>query len=48
MRNRSAWDDYSELMTLLPEGNRQLAAAITGKLRELLRFVGRGLRRLTA
>jgi hypothetical protein len=44
MRNRSAWDDYSELMTLLPEGNRQLAAAIGGRLRQLFRFVGRGLR----
>lgn len=45
MRNRSAWDDYSELMSLLPEGNRQLAAAIGGKLRQLYRFVERGLRR---
>lgn len=33
---KSPWDDYAEMMSLVPEGNRQIAVAI-----------GLGVRRLT-
>jgi len=41
MTDRSCRDDYAEMMTLLPEGNRQIVAAIGNGIRKLWRvFVG--------
>ena len=34
---RSPWDDYAEMMSLVPEGNRHIVVAI-----------GRGVRKLTS
>jgi hypothetical protein len=41
---RSAWDDYAELMSLVPEGNRQIVAAIGRGVRKLTRKLARRLR----
>lgn len=41
MTDRSFRDDYVEMMTLLPEGNRQIVAAIGNSFRKLTRtFTG--------
>lgn len=41
MTDRSCRDDYVEMMTLLPEGNRQIVAAIGNGIRKFARgFAG--------
>lgn len=41
MTDRSCRDDYVEMMTLLPEGNRQIVAAVGNGIRKLVRaFAG--------
>jgi hypothetical protein len=45
MTNRSARDDYAMMMSLLPEGNRQIVAAIGAGLRKLMRRLKRGIGR---
>ena len=45
MTNRSARDDYAMMMSLLPEGNRQILAAIGVGLRKLMRRFKQGIGR---
>ena len=45
MTNRSARDDYAMMMSLLPEGNRQILAAIGAGLRKLMRKLQQGIGR---
>jgi hypothetical protein len=45
MANRSARDDYAMMMSLLPEGNRQILAAIGAGLRRLMRRLKQGIGR---
>lgn len=45
MTERRARDDYAMMMSLLPEGNRQILAAIGAGLRRLVRSLKRGLGR---
>ena len=49
MTDRSCRDDYAEMMTLLPEGNRQIVAAVGNGIRKLVRAVagwlGRAMQR---
>ena len=43
MRNRNSWDAYAEMMALIPEGNRQLVAAIGCGMRSFVRALRRRL-----
>ena len=45
MTDRSAKDDYAMMMSLLPEGNRQILAAIGAGLRKLMRSFRQGIAR---
>lgn len=45
MTDRRAQDDYAMMMSLLPEGNRQILAAIGTGLRKLMRRLRRGIGR---
>jgi hypothetical protein len=43
MSDRSCRDDYAEMMTLLPEGNRQIVAAVGNGIRKVVRTFARWL-----
>lgn len=47
MSDRSCWDDYVEMMTLLPEGNRQILAAIGNGIRKIADKFGAALSHAT-
>jgi hypothetical protein len=43
MTERSCRDDYAEMMNLLPEGNRQIVAAVGNGIRKVVRAFARWL-----